>query len=100
MVVVMGVGVPRRLQGAQTRDPAKLGLDQRHQMVPAAERLVAGIAGVTLHKRVKPTPRERLGATAKRAIAVTHAPSFLGLENQTAAGSAWCDRAWTRVTTD
>ncbi len=25
MVVVMGVGVPRRLQGAQTRDPAKDG---------------------------------------------------------------------------
>src|SRR5712691_8594426 len=97
MVVVMGVGVPRRLQGAQTRDPAKLGIDQRHQMVPAAERLVVGIAGVTIHKRVKPTPRDRLEKTAKSAIAVTHARSFLSLDNQKVAGSSCCDRACTRV---
>src|SRR5882762_4460338 len=77
MVVVMGVGVPRRLQGAQARDPAKLGKDQRHHMVPAAEPLVVGIAGVTIHKRVEPTPRDRLEKTAKSAIAVAHARSFL-----------------------
>src|SRR5260370_580539 len=66
-------------------------------MLPAAERLVVGLAGVTIHKRVKPTARDRLEKAAKSAIAVTHARSFLSLDNQKVAGSSCCDRACTRV---
>jgi hypothetical protein len=91
------IGVPGRLQPAQALDPAKLGVEQRDKVVPATERLVVGVAVMTIHKRVEPAPRDRLEKVAKDAIAVAHARSFLSLDNQKVAGSSRFGRACTRV---
>ncbi len=97
VIMMVGVGIPSRLQPAQAPDPAKLGADQHQQMLPAAERLVVGIAGMTIHKPIEPTTRDRLEKVAKNAIAVAHARScFLSLDNQKVAGSSSKERACTR----
>ena len=88
MIVMVGIGVPRRLQPAKAAGAAELGIDQRHQMIPAAERLVVGIAAMAIHNRVEPPTSDRLEKIAKDAIAVAHARSFLSLDNQKVAGSA------------
>jgi hypothetical protein len=42
--MVLAIGVPARLEAAQAVEGAQLGVNQRHQMVPATKRLVVGVA--------------------------------------------------------
>ena len=44
MIMVLAIGVPAGLQRPKAVEVAQLRKDQRHQMIPAEERLVIGVA--------------------------------------------------------
>ena len=97
MIVMVGVGIPHRLELAQAARPAQLAADQADQMAPAVEALVVGVALATIHNRAELTPINRLEQAAQNATPVQHARSFafLSLDNQKV--TDWCrqDRACT-----
>src|SRR6202043_1588001 len=78
MIMLMGVCVERGFEAAQAIDPAQLGEDQRHQMIPAVERFVVGIAIETFHNRAELPPIDRFEEARKDAIAVSHPRSLSG----------------------
>jgi hypothetical protein len=55
--MMMGVRVPGRSQATQAARTAKLGKNQQHEMVPAAEGLVIGVGIMALDDRLKPSAR-------------------------------------------
>src|SRR6267154_3541929 len=73
MIMLMGIGIKGHFDPAQARDAAQLGADQRHQMIPAFERLVVGIALVPLHNSPKLPSIERFEEVPKDASKVSHA---------------------------
>ena len=83
VVMVLGAGVPARLEGAQARHPAELGEDERDEVLPAAEALVIGVGVVARDGGGEFPPVEgfkQLGEDGRR---VAHAPIlFLSLDNQ------------------
>src|SRR5580698_4764737 len=83
MVVMVSVGVPRRLQLAQADRPAQLTTQQADQVGPAIEALVVGIAVVTIHNRGELSAINLLEQIAQNATPVAHAWFFffLSLDN-------------------
>src|SRR5215475_10581373 len=73
MVVMMGVGIEAGDQPPQPTGTAQLRVDQRHQMIPALERLVVGIGVQAIHSRLKLSPINRFKETSKDATAKAHA---------------------------
>jgi len=74
--MLMGICLNSGFDSAKARDPAQLGADHRHQMVPALERLVVGIAVMPLDDFPKLPPIDRFEELPKDAIHVLHARSF------------------------
>jgi hypothetical protein len=56
VIVVLDIGIPALQQAAQAPGAAQLGIDQRHQMIPASERLVIGVAIVPVDDRLERPP--------------------------------------------
>src|SRR6202158_6341420 len=73
MIMLMRVGVKGDFGPTQTLYPTQLRADQRHQMIPALERLVVGIAVVPLHDLPKLPPINRFEEVYKDAIQISHA---------------------------
>jgi len=44
MIMVLGIGLPARLERARTVEIAELRVNEREQVIPAEERLVVGVA--------------------------------------------------------
>ena len=93
MIMLMGIGVRVHCDPSQTLDPAQLGAHHRHQMIPALERFVVGIAVMPLHDLPKLPSIDRIEEFPKDAINVSHARPFLSLDNQKVPGSHWIRRA-------
>jgi hypothetical protein len=74
--MMLPVRVPARCHAAQAVGGAEPSKDQRHQMIPALERLVVGITVVTSHNRVKPAPVDGFKKLAENARCEAHAPSI------------------------
>src|ERR1700720_1001125 len=82
MIVMMGVRIEAELEPTQALHMAQLCEDQGHQVVPALERFVVGVAVVPVHDRLEPPPIDQLEKTSKDAIDVVHARPLLSLDNQ------------------
>ena len=83
MIMGVGVGVPARFERAQRRRPRQLGVDQHHQVLPAAERLVVSVGVPALDDRLEPPAIDGLDELAENGRRKAHAPlSFLSLYNQ------------------
>ena len=83
MIVGVGVGVPARFERAQRRRAGDLGVDQHHQVLPAAERLVVSVGAPAFDDRFEPPPIEGLDELAENGRSKAHVPlSFLSLDNQ------------------
>ena len=82
MIVMMGVRIEAQLEPAQAAGTAELCKDQRHQMVPAFEGLVVGVAVVPVHDRLKPPSIDRFKKASQNAIDIEHARPLLSLDNQ------------------
>lgn len=54
--MMLGVDVESQFEPAQRVRVAQLREDQRHQMIPALEALVVGVAVVVLYNRAKLSP--------------------------------------------
>ncbi len=93
MIMLMGVCLKDGFDSAQACDPAQLGADHRHKMIPAFERFVVGIAVMPLHNFPKLPSIDRFEEVPKDAIHVLHARPFLSLDNQKVSGSRWIGRA-------
>ena len=76
MVMMLAVSVPADRQAAQAVGGAELSEDQRHQVVPAAEQLVVGVARVAVDDRLKLPPVDGFQKLAEQARREAHAPSF------------------------
>ena len=76
MIMLMGVGVKSDFDPSQARDAAQLGTDQRHQMIPAFEGFVVGIAVMPLNNLSKLPSIDRFEEVSKNAIEVAHARSL------------------------
>src|SRR5947207_510639 len=61
------------VEAAQALDAAELREYQRHQVIPALERLVVGVAVVLLHDRLQPLLVEQLEKASKDANVRGHA---------------------------
>jgi hypothetical protein len=75
MVMMLAVGVPTRFQDPQAGGRGELGVDQRHQMVPARKRFDVGITGVTLNECLELAPLDGFKQLTENARCKTHAPS-------------------------
>ena len=73
MIVLMGVGVPGRRDGAQAAGAAKLGEDQRDEMLPAAEAFIVGIPAMGGDGDLERRPRDRFEKAGENAIPIAHA---------------------------
>src|SRR5665811_1738015 len=73
MIVLMGICLNGGFDSAQARDPAQLGAHHRHNMIPAFERFVVGIAVMPLHNFPKLPSIDRFEELPKDAIHVLHA---------------------------
>ncbi len=83
MIMGVGVGVPAGCERAQRRRAGELGVDQHHQVLPAAERFVIGVGVSALDDRLEPPPVEGFDKLAENGRSKAHAPlSFLSLCNQ------------------
>ena len=71
--MMLTVGVPAGRQTTQSVGGGKLGEDQCHKMLPALERFVVGIAGVTINDRFKLAPVNGFKQLAKNARRKAHA---------------------------
>ena len=76
MIMLMGVCLKGRLDSAQACDPAQLSAHHRHEMIPAFERFVVGIAVMLLDDFSKLPSINRFEELPKDAIHVLHARSF------------------------
>src|SRR6266852_50735 len=76
MIMLMGVCLKSRFDGAQACDPAQLGAHHRHKMFPAFERLVVGIAVMALDDFPKLPSINRFEELPKDAIHILHARPF------------------------
>lgn len=74
MVMMLAVGVPVGFQPARGGAPTELRLDLRHQMVPAPERFVVGIAVVTLDDLLELTSVDVFKQLSENARCKAHAP--------------------------
>jgi hypothetical protein len=63
--VSVGVGVPTGFERAQRRRAGKLGVDQDHQMIPAAKRLVVSVSAPARHDRLETPPIEEFDQLAE-----------------------------------
>ena len=83
VIMGVGVGVPAGFERAQRRRAGELGVDQHHQVLPAAERLVVSVGAPTRHDRLEPPPIEGLDELAENGRSKAHLPlPFLSLYNQ------------------
>ncbi len=83
VIMGIGVGVPTGRERAQRRGAGQLGVDQRHQMLPAAKRFVVRVGAPTRPDRLEPPPIERLDELAENGRSKAHVPQpFLCLDNQ------------------
>ena len=73
MIVVLRIGVEASHHPTQTVVTAELGIDQRHQVIPALERLVVGIPIQTIHNCLKLPSIDRFKEPSKNATAKSHA---------------------------
>ncbi len=81
MIMGVGVGVPAGCERAQRRRAGELGVDQHHQVLPAAERFVIGVGVSALDDRLEPPPVERIDKLAENGRSKAHAPlSFKSLQ--------------------
>ena len=76
MIMLMGVRLKGGFDSAQACDPAQLGGHHRHEMIPAFERLVVGIAVMPLDDFPKLPSIDRFEELPKDAIHVMHARPF------------------------
>src|SRR5665811_1996 len=76
MIVLMGIRLNGGFDSAQARDPAQLGAHHRHNMIPAFERFVVGIAVMPLHNFPKLPSINRFEELPKDAIHVLHPRPF------------------------
>ena len=74
MIMGVGVGVPARFERAQRRRPRQLGVDQHHQVLPAAERLVVSVGVPALDDRLEPPAIDGLDELAENGRRKAHAP--------------------------
>ena len=82
MIMGVGVGVPARFERAQRRRPGQLGVDQHHQMLPAAERLVVSVGVPALDDRLEPPPIEGLDELAENGRSKAHVPHLFSESRQ------------------
>src|SRR6266478_8450307 len=76
MIMLMGICLNSGFDSAKARDLAQLRADHRHQMVPALERFVVGIAVMPLDNFPKLPSINRFEELHKDAIHVLHARPF------------------------
>jgi hypothetical protein len=91
--MLMGICFKGGFDSAQACDSAQLGSHHRHEIFPAFERLVVGIAVMQLNNLPKWPSINRIEEFPKDAINVSHARPFLSLDNQKVPGSHWIRRA-------
>lgn len=75
MVMMLGIGVPLRLQAAQAVRRAELGEDRHHQVGEAIERLDVSVAAVPPHGGFHRPAIERSQKLAEDARLELHVPS-------------------------
>jgi hypothetical protein len=85
--MMLAIGVPARHEPAQAVEGAELGVNQRDQMVPAAKRLVIGVAVAPLDDGGELASVDGFKKLAEDGRRKAHAPFlFLSLDNQKITG--------------
>ena len=74
VIMVLAIGVPAGLQRPKAVEVAQLGEDQRHQMIPAEERLVIGVPVVPRHDRPEPPPVDGFQEFGENGRSEAHVP--------------------------
>ena len=74
VIMVLGTGVPAGLQRPKAVEVAQLREDQRHQMIPAEERLVVGVPVVPCDDRREPPPVDRFQEFGENGRSEAHVP--------------------------